>query len=130
VGSLTGDRSIPFRLLKFALAGTYPEPRMFRAPQRLRGAYDAVIIGGGHGLAAARPARHEGQGMSERQARTTIVEWIDPTRPAVIGWLFAAMSESGQWNDLRLRVREGHPPRIVAIRYGRQGEEDDPARAA
>jgi hypothetical protein len=48
--------------------------------------------------------------MSEkREPRTTIVEWIDATRPAVIGWLFAAMSESEQWDDLRLRVREGHP---------------------
>ena len=45
---------MPFRLLKFALSKHYPEPRMFRAPERLKGEYDAVIIGGGgHGLAAA-----------------------------------------------------------------------------
>ena len=45
---------MPLRLLKFALSRTYPEPRMFREPARLRDAYDAVIIGaGGHGLAVA-----------------------------------------------------------------------------
>jgi sarcosine oxidase subunit beta len=45
---------MPFRLLKFALRKAYPEPRMFRAPDRLRDEYDVVIIGGGgHGLAAA-----------------------------------------------------------------------------
>src|SRR5262244_3044219 len=45
---------MPFRLLKFALSRKYPEPRMFRAPQRLKDEYDVIIIGGGgHGLAAA-----------------------------------------------------------------------------
>lgn len=45
---------MPHRLLKFALSKKYPEPRMFRAPERLKDEYDAVIIGGGgHGLAAA-----------------------------------------------------------------------------
>ena len=45
---------MPFRLLKFALAKRYPEPRMFRQPDCLKSSYDAVIIGGGgHGLAAA-----------------------------------------------------------------------------
>jgi sarcosine oxidase subunit beta len=45
---------MPLRLLKFAFARAYPEPRMFREPGRLRDAYDAVIIGaGGHGLAIA-----------------------------------------------------------------------------
>jgi sarcosine oxidase subunit beta len=45
---------MPFRLLRFALRKSYPEPRMFRAPDRLRDEYDVVIIGGGgHGLAAA-----------------------------------------------------------------------------
>ncbi|MCW5622971.1 MAG: FAD-dependent oxidoreductase [Burkholderiales bacterium] len=41
-------------LLRFGLAGKYLEPRMFRTPERLKSAYDVVIIGGGgHGLAAA-----------------------------------------------------------------------------
>ena len=45
---------MPFRLLKFGLSRNYPEPRMFRSPERLRDSYDVVIIGGGaHGLAAA-----------------------------------------------------------------------------
>jgi sarcosine oxidase, subunit beta len=45
---------MPYRLLKFALSKRYPEPRMFRAPERLKDEYDIVIIGGGgHGLAAA-----------------------------------------------------------------------------
>lgn len=42
------------RLLRFAVARKYPEPRMFRRHDALQGSYDAVIIGaGGHGLAAA-----------------------------------------------------------------------------
>lgn len=45
---------MPWRLLKFALSGRHPEPRMFTAHSELKGSYDAVIIGaGGHGLAAA-----------------------------------------------------------------------------
>ncbi|NJP11421.1 MAG: FAD-dependent oxidoreductase [Leptolyngbyaceae cyanobacterium RU_5_1] len=45
---------MPFRLLRFALSGKYPEPRMFRDRNRLKSSYDAVIVGGGgHGLAAA-----------------------------------------------------------------------------
>src|SRR6185436_15795830 len=45
---------MPFRLLKFALSKKYPEPRMFRAPEKLKDEYDVVIIGGGgHVLAAA-----------------------------------------------------------------------------
>ena len=45
---------MPLRLLRFALSRSYPEPRMFRTPEKLRPSYDVVIIGaGGHGLAAA-----------------------------------------------------------------------------
>ena len=45
---------MPFRLLRFALSKTHPEPRMFTPHARLKSGYDAVIIGaGGHGLAAA-----------------------------------------------------------------------------
>ena len=45
---------MPWRLLRFALSRTHPEPRMFTRPERLKPAYDVVIIGaGGHGLAAA-----------------------------------------------------------------------------
>jgi sarcosine oxidase subunit beta len=45
---------MPWRLLRFAVSGTHPEPRMFTRPDRLRPAYDCVIIGGGgHGLASA-----------------------------------------------------------------------------
>ena len=41
-------------LLRIGLSRRYPEPRMFRRPERLRDAYEVVIIGGGgHGLAAA-----------------------------------------------------------------------------
>lgn len=42
------------QLLRIGLSRRYPEPRMFRRPERLRDSYDVVIIGGGgHGLAAA-----------------------------------------------------------------------------
>jgi sarcosine oxidase subunit beta len=45
---------MPLGLLRFALSRSYPESRMFRAPERLKPSYDVVIIGaGGHGLAAA-----------------------------------------------------------------------------
>ena len=45
---------MPLRLISLALSAEYPEPRMFRQPDRLRSTYDVVIIGaGGHGLAAA-----------------------------------------------------------------------------
>jgi len=41
-------------LLRFALSREHPEPRMFRDHDRLKAAYDCVIVGaGGHGLAAA-----------------------------------------------------------------------------
>src|SRR5882672_4899190 len=45
---------MPLRLLRFALAHRYSEPRMFGIHAALKPTYDAVIIGaGGHGLAAA-----------------------------------------------------------------------------
>jgi sarcosine oxidase subunit beta len=45
---------MPWRLLRFALSKSHPEPRMFTRHDRLKPAYDVVIIGGGgHGLAAA-----------------------------------------------------------------------------
>ncbi len=45
---------MPWRLLRFALSNKHPEPRMFTRHDRLKPAYDVVIIGGGgHGLAAA-----------------------------------------------------------------------------
>jgi sarcosine oxidase subunit beta len=51
-----------WRLLKIGLSKKYPEPRMFRQPDRLAETYDVVIIGGGgHGLACAyNLARHHG----------------------------------------------------------------------
>src|SRR6187402_800879 len=53
-----------WRLLRIGLASRYPEPRMFRQPDRLAETYDVVIIGGGgHGLACAyNLARHHGIG--------------------------------------------------------------------
>ncbi len=45
---------MPLRLVGFALASEYTEPRMFKAPERLKDRYDVVIIGAGaHGLAIA-----------------------------------------------------------------------------
>ncbi|MAG16994.1 MAG: sarcosine oxidase subunit beta [Phycisphaerae bacterium] len=45
---------MPYQLLRFAMRKKYPEPRMFRSPDKLRDEYDVVIIGGGgHGLATA-----------------------------------------------------------------------------
>lgn len=45
---------MPWRLLRFALSKSHPEPRMFTRHDRLKPSYDVVIIGGGgHGLAAA-----------------------------------------------------------------------------
>jgi sarcosine oxidase subunit beta len=45
---------MPWRLLKFGLTRSHPEPRMFTPPDALKPAYDVVIIGaGGHGLASA-----------------------------------------------------------------------------
>lgn len=45
---------MPWRLLRFALSKSHPEPRMFTPRAHLKSAYDVVIIGaGGHGLAAA-----------------------------------------------------------------------------
>jgi sarcosine oxidase subunit beta len=45
---------MPWRLLKFGLRRSHPEPRMFTRRDTLKPAYDVVIIGGGgHGLASA-----------------------------------------------------------------------------
>src|SRR5262245_18320952 len=45
---------MPWRLIKFALSKSHPEPRMFTRHEALKSVYDVVIIGGGgHGLAAA-----------------------------------------------------------------------------
>ena len=47
-------KTVPYRLIRFALQRSYREPRMFSVPPRLKRHYDAVIIGGGgHGLACA-----------------------------------------------------------------------------
>jgi hypothetical protein len=57
----------------------------------------------------------------KRPPAMTFVEWTGATPPAVIGWLFAAMVESGQWVDLHLHVHQGRLPRIVAVRHRRPG---------
>ena len=45
---------MPYRLLRHALRGKRPPPRVFNTPANLKPRYDVVIIGGGgHGLAAA-----------------------------------------------------------------------------
>jgi sarcosine oxidase subunit beta len=45
---------MPYRLLRFALSKSHPEPRMFTEHAQLKKSYDVVIIGaGGHGLASA-----------------------------------------------------------------------------
>src|SRR5262245_63250306 len=45
---------MPFALLRYGLARTYPGARFFPERPELRGSYDVVIIGGGgHGLATA-----------------------------------------------------------------------------
>ncbi len=45
---------MPWRLLKYGLTRSHPEPRMFTPPDALKSGYDVVIIGaGGHGLASA-----------------------------------------------------------------------------
>jgi hypothetical protein len=41
----------------------------------------------------------------------TVVEWTGPTPPAVVGWVFVAMLDSGQWRDLHLHVHEGQSNR-------------------
>jgi hypothetical protein len=53
----------------------------------------------------------------------TVVEWTDPTRGAVVGWLFAAMFDSGQWADLELHVHGGQLPRIVGVRHKAREQE-------
>lgn len=45
---------MPWRLLRFGLSKSHPEPRMFTTHDTLKPSYDVVIIGGGgHGLASA-----------------------------------------------------------------------------
>ncbi len=45
---------MPWRLLRFGLSKSHPEPRMFTAHDKLKPSYDVVIIGGGgHGLSSA-----------------------------------------------------------------------------
>lgn len=45
---------MPWRLLRFGLSKSHPEPRMFTTHDKLKPSYDVVIIGGGgHGLASA-----------------------------------------------------------------------------
>ena len=50
--------ALPTAAIRFC--AEYPEPRMFRQPERLKDSYDVVIIGGGgHGLAAAYYLAHD-----------------------------------------------------------------------
>jgi sarcosine oxidase subunit beta len=44
---------MPWRLLRFALNKKHPEPADVHPHAELKSSYDVVIIGGGHGLAAA-----------------------------------------------------------------------------
>ncbi|MCH7873403.1 MAG: hypothetical protein IID33_17030 [Planctomycetes bacterium] len=82
---------MPYRLLKFALRKDYPEPRMFRAPVKLRDSYDVVIIGaGGHGLAAAYYLANE-LGITERSVHRITSElevegYIEKTRDGRLNW--------------------------------------------
>jgi len=74
-----------FPFAEVCVSQKLPEPRMFRAPQRLKDEYDVVIIGGGgHGLAAAHylAADHGIANVAVLEQATSAVVAPDATPPS------------------------------------------------
>ena len=126
---------MPHRLLKFAavLLAAIPEPRMFRAPERLKDGYDVVIIGGGgHGLAAAYYlARDHGirdiavlekgyLGGGNTARNTTIIRSNYLTPEGVKFYDASVRSVAGPSQDFDLNLFYSHARAFHARAYGRR----------